>query len=75
MGAAFERDKVACQATRSCSPRVVPHDLYVIRSGEFVASSAAHGDLTTMTAGDWFGEIGLLRSGAAHGHGHCAYRR
>jgi MFS family permease len=37
-------------------------DLYVVRSGEFVASSAAQGTLSTMRAGDWFGEIGVLRA-------------
>jgi class 3 adenylate cyclase/CHASE2 domain-containing sensor protein len=35
-------------------------DLYVIRSGTFSAATAAHGTLRLMTAGDWFGEIGLL---------------
>jgi MFS family permease len=37
-------------------------DLYIVRSGEFAASSAAAGDLSTMGRGDWFGEIGLLRT-------------
>lgn len=35
-------------------------DLYVIRSGTFSAATAAHGTLRLMTAGEWFGEIGLL---------------
>ncbi len=35
-------------------------DLYVIRSGSFLASAQATGVLRTMGAGDWFGEIGVL---------------
>jgi MFS family permease len=39
-----------------------PDDLFVIDGGEFIASSAAEGELNRMHVGDWFGEIGLLRS-------------
>ena len=37
-----------------------PDDLYVIRSGTFSVATATHGTLRLITAGDWFGEIGLL---------------
>lgn len=36
-------------------------NLYVVRSGEFVAESAAAGVLSTMRVGEWFGEIGVIR--------------
>ncbi len=36
-------------------------DLYVVRSGEFVAESLASGRLSVMGPGEWFGEIGILR--------------
>lgn len=39
-----------------------PDDLFVVDAGEFVAASAAEGELNRMRPGDWFGEIGLLRS-------------
>jgi MFS family permease len=38
-----------------------PTDLYVIRSGRFVVTTATDGELSRLGPGDWFGEIGLLR--------------
>ena len=35
-------------------------DLYLVRSGAFVATSKTVGTLSTMEHGDWFGEIGVL---------------
>ena len=35
-------------------------DLFVIRSGTFSAATQAAGTLRLMSAGDWFGEIGVL---------------
>lgn len=37
------------------------YDLYVVRSGEFVAESATGGRLSVMGLGEWFGEIGVMR--------------
>ncbi len=39
-----------------------PDDMFVIDGGEFVAASVTEGELNRMRLGDWFGEIGLLRS-------------
>jgi predicted MFS family arabinose efflux permease len=35
--------------------------LYLVVHGSFLATSVTEGRLSTMTAGDWFGEIGVLR--------------
>jgi hypothetical protein len=39
-----------------------PADLYVIRSGELIVSTEADGEVRRLASGDWFGEIGLLRT-------------
>jgi MFS family permease len=36
-------------------------DLYIVRSGQFEAESAAGGRLSVMGLGEWFGEIGVMR--------------
>ena len=36
-------------------------DLYVVVTGEVQVSTVAHGAVRRLSAGDWFGEIGLLR--------------
>jgi CRP-like cAMP-binding protein/predicted MFS family arabinose efflux permease len=38
-----------------------PHELFVVRSGSVVVTTAAEGEIRRLAAGDWFGEIGLLR--------------
>ena len=38
-----------------------PVDLYVIQSGTVSVTMADHGEVRQLGAGDWFGEIGLLR--------------
>jgi len=38
-----------------------PNDLFVIRSGTVVISTETEGEIRLMGAGEWFGEIGLLR--------------
>ena len=38
-----------------------PDDLYIVRSGEVAATMADRGEIRRVGAGEWFGEIGLLR--------------
>jgi CRP-like cAMP-binding protein/predicted MFS family arabinose efflux permease len=38
-----------------------PADLYIVREGEVAVHTAADGVVRHLTAGDWFGEIGLMR--------------